>query len=117
MALLYQGFIQEIEGQVLGHYHDLQRWIAILRSNSLRRPTYLVTITFNGQQLIIDDLDSTMSGCLITSAFTQQAARSKAYDPLIEVARHTYGQMQLLAQSPICLWLRGLDHYQYRKAT
>ena len=54
LALLYQGFIQEIEGQVIGHYHDLQRLDSYLKAHPLSRPTYLVVdhhYFFNGQQL------------------------------------------------------------------
>ncbi|WP_315025388.1 PD-(D/E)XK nuclease family protein [Abiotrophia defectiva] len=103
LAMLYQGFIQEIEGQVLGHYHDLQRLDSYLKAQPLSRPTYLVVdhhYFFNGQQLqLLTTLIQQCQAVWITLPLSQQAARSKAYDPLIEVARHTYGQMQLLAQS------------------
>ncbi len=43
-------------------------------------------------QATIDHLDSTMSGCLDYLAFIPASGLVLAYDPLIEVARHTYGQ-------------------------
>ncbi len=89
--MLYQGFI-EIEN----YLGTLSRsvWTVTLKAHPLNRPTYLVVdhhYFFNGQQLQL--LTTLIQQCQAVWDYlplSQQAARSKAYDPLISSSSYLW---------------------------